>query len=370
VIWLAAPAVAGTVYFLLVLFAAVRHSVRRPLQSNFAPPVSILKPIRGRDPLFYEALLSHARQDYPEFELLFGVQDPNDPALIDIHRLIAEYPRIPMRVITVVPETPNGKVGVLIALAAAARFPTLLASDSDIVVEPGYLRRVVAPLEDPKIGLVTCLYRASGQSTAARFEALGIATEFMPSVLVARLIGVAEFALGSTMVVRAEHLRQIGGFAAIGDYLADDYQLGVRIHGLGLHIAFADTVVETNLGAASWSDIWKHQVRWALTIRVSRTGGYIGSVVTHATFWALCATAAGAWPVAVICLAVRMLAGIVVARSVLHANGAWWLIPARDLWGSAVWVTALFGSTVEWRGKRLVLRPDGRIQGLQWPNAK
>jgi ceramide glucosyltransferase len=365
VIWLAAPALAGTAYFLLVFIAAIRHGGQKPLRSNFTPAISILKPVRGRDLLFYEALVSHAKQDYPEFEILFGVQDPADPALIDINRLIAEYPSVPMRVITAVPETPNGKVGVLIALAAAARFPTLLVNDSDIVVEPGYLRRVAAPLEDPKIGLVTCLYRATGQSTATRFEALGIATEFMPSVMVARLIGVAEFALGSTMVFRKEHLDQIGGFAAIGDYLADDYQLGARIHGLGLHIAFADTVVETNLGAGSWGDVWRHQLRWSRTIRVSRTGGYVGSIVTHATLWALVAAAAGAWTVALICLAIRICAGVVTARGVLGAQGDWWLIPARDLWGSAVWATALFGSSVEWRGKKLALRPDGRIQGIQ-----
>jgi ceramide glucosyltransferase len=209
--------------------------------------------------------------------------------------------------------------------------------------------------------VVTCLYRASGQSAAARFEALGIATEFMPGVLVARLIGVAEFALGSTMAFRAEHLREIGGFAAIGDYLADDYQLGKRIHGLGLHIAFANSVVETSLGAGSWRDVWKHQLRWSRTIRVSRTGGYIGSIITHATFWSLVALMAGEWQVALVCLVIRMLGGIVTARTVLRAKGAWWLIPVRDLWGFALWTTALFGSTVEWRGKRLNLRPDGRI---------
>jgi ceramide glucosyltransferase len=365
VIWLAAPALAGIAYFLLVLIAAIRHGKQKPLRSVFTPPISILKPVRGRDLLFYEALVSHASQDYPEFEILFGVQDPDDPALIDINRLIAEYPAVPIRVITTIPETPNGKVGVLVALAAAARFPTLLVNDSDIVVEPGYLRRVAAPLEDPKTGLVTCLYRASGQSPAARFEALGIATEFMPSVMVARLIGVAEFALGSTMAFRRRHLEEIGGFAAIGDYLADDYQLGARIHGLGLHIAFAGTVVETNLGAGSWCDVWKHQLRWSRTIRVSRTAGYVGSFVTHATFWALVAAAAGAWTVAATCIAVRVASGIVAARHVLGARGNWWLIPVRDLWGSAVWATALFGSSVEWRGKKLELRPDGRIHGIQ-----
>jgi ceramide glucosyltransferase len=364
VIWPAVPAAASAAYFVLVLIAAFRNGRQRALRSSYTPPISILKPVRGRDLLFYDALVSHARQDYPEFEILFGVQDPTEPALVDIERLIREHPHVPMRIITFVPETPNGKVGVLIALAAAARFPTLLVNDSDIVVDPDYLRRVAAPLENPATGLVTCLYRASGQSTAARFEALGIATEFMPSVMVARLIGVAEFALGSTMAFRTETLARIGGFAAIGDYLADDYQLGARIHGLGLHIVIADTVVETGLGASTWRDVWKHQLRWSRTIRVSRTGGYIGSVITHTTLWSLITALAGAWQFALLCLAIRMVAGIVSARWVLGASGNWLLIPLRDLWGSAVWFTALFGSTVEWRGKKLRLQRDGRITGI------
>jgi ceramide glucosyltransferase len=253
----------------------------------------------------------------------------------------------------------------LIALAASARYPFLLVNDSDILVERDYLRKVMAGLEEKETGLVTCLYRATGQSFPARFEALGIATEFMPSVLVARLIGVAEFALGSTMAFRAEHLRAIGGFQAIADYLADDYQLGARIHGLGLHIAFADTVVETNLGIGGWKDVWTHQVRWSRTIRVSRSGGYLGAIVTHATFWCLVAALAGEWWIALASFGLRMAAGIVTARMVLDAEVAWWLMPVRDLWGFAVWCAGLFGSTVVWRHETLKLRSDGRIERIQ-----
>ncbi len=362
-IWLALPALAGAAYFLLSIVAALRLPARPP--SSFQPPVSILKPIRGRDLRFYEALVSHAIQDYPEFEILFGVRDPDDPALEDIRRLIAAYPHIPIRVIHHVAATANGKVGVLIALAAAAKHPYLLVNDSDIVVEPGYLANVMTELEDPRVGLATCLYRGRGQSFPARFEALGIATEFMPSVLVARLIGVAEFALGSTMAFRSEHLKQIGGFEAIADYLADDYQLGARIHALGLKIAFAASVVETNLGAGTWTDVWKHQVRWSRTVRVSRKGGYIGSVVTHCTFWCFVAALAGEWRIALACFFIRVAAGLVTGRLALHAEAPWWLMPVRDIWGFAVWCAGLFGTSVEWRGQTLKLRPDGRIQQVQ-----
>ena len=214
------------------------------------PPLSILKPIHGRDPRFYEAILSHAAQDYPEFEILFGMNTPDDPALQDIERLRREFPGLRIEIAIVPTTAPNAKVGVLEELARRARHAVFLVNDSDIVVEPGYLRAVTAPLANPGVGMVTCLYRAGAESWASRFEALGIATEFAPSVLVARLLGVAEFALGSTMVFRAEALRRIGGFAAIANYLADDYQLGRHIAQLGYRIEFAPVVVETHLGAA------------------------------------------------------------------------------------------------------------------------
>jgi len=323
----------------------------------------MLKPVHGRDPGFYEAIRSHAAQDYPDFEILFGLSDPQDPALEDIARLQREFPALHIEALVVAVETPNAKAGVLAELAKRARYPLLLVSDSDIRVEPGYLRAVAAPLADPRIGLVTCLYRARAESWASRFEALGIATEFAPSVMVARLLGQAEFALGSTMVFRASSLGAAGGFETIAEYIADDYQLGRRISALGLRIEFAPVVVETDLGAESWPRTWSHQVRWARTIRVSRPGGYFGYAVTHATPWAVLAFAAGLWQPAAAALALRMVAGVMSGavlgdRRVLRDL---WLIPVRDLFGFAVWLAGIFGRTVEWRGSKLRIAPDGRI---------
>jgi ceramide glucosyltransferase len=328
------------------------------------PPVSILKPVHGRDPHFYEAIRSYATQDYPEFEILFGAGNQQDPALPEIHRLAREFPERRVRVVHSTRQAPNGKVGVLADLAAAARHPVLLVSDSDIRVEPGYLQAVTAPLEDQDVGLVTCLYRGSAESWPGRWEALGIATEFAPSVLVARMLGVAEFALGSTMVLRARHLRQIGGFESIAAYLADDYQLGRHIAGLGLQIALSPSVVETNLAAETWSEVWRHQVRWARTIRVSRPGGYYGYVLTHATLWSLAAICGGAPRAGLTALAIRLVAGILIGTWTLRDFKVlryFYLIPCRDLWGFAVWVCGLFGDTVEWRGRRLRLTRDGKI---------
>ena len=363
-IWLALPALAAAGYYFLAIVAAFLWGRMSSWLPTRPSPVSILKPVHGRDPNFYAAIRSHAEQDYPEFEILFGVSDSADAALGDIQQLQREFPDRHISIAVVSTAAPNAKAGVLAELARQARYPLLLVNDSDIIVERDYLRAVTAPLADPAIGLVTCLYRARGESWASRMEALGIATEFAPSVLVARLLGVAEFALGSTMVFRAETLRRVGGFESLADYLADDYQLGLRISELGLRIAFAPAVVETDLGGGSWGQTWRHQLRWSRTIRVSRPSGYYGYAVTHATLWALVAFAAGAWWAGAIALAVRIAAGIAVGRGILrdcNVTRDFWLMPLRDLFGFAVWLAGLFGRRVQWRGRSLLLRPDGRI---------
>jgi ceramide glucosyltransferase len=371
VIWFAIPALAGACYYLLAIVSATlwRKSITAhhtaPDNDGWTPPISVLKPVHGRDPRFYEAILSHASQIYPEFELLFGLTNPDDPAIADIRRLQREFPSRRIEIIIVRTTAPNAKVGVMAELARHASYETLLVNDSDIVVAPGYLQTVVAPLRNPQIGLVTCLYRAHSESWASHWEALGIATEFAPSVLVARLLGQAEFALGSTMVFRAEALRRIGGFESIAKYVADDYQLGFHIRQLGYRIEFAPVVVETDLGAGSWGHTWRHQLRWSRTIRVSRPAGYYGYVVTHATFWALVAFAAHAWWAGAIALTLRMAAGVLIGSAILQDRGVlarFWLIPLRDLFGFAVWVAGAFGNRVQWRDRSLLLESGGIIR--------
>ena len=361
---LLAACVAGA-YQVLALAAAVRHLLSREPEPSHLPPVSILKPVRGLDPHFYEAIRSHAAQDYPEFEILFGLSDPADPAAGEIERLRAEFPERRIRIIHSETERPNGKAGVLIDLAAEARHPLLLAADSDVRVPAEYLRRLVAPLEDPRAGLVTCLYGALSDESAGRWEAIGIVSDFAPSVLVAPYMGVREFGLGSTLLFRASDLRRIGGFEAVADYLADDYQLARRITQLGLRVVLSTVAVETWLQGRSWSEVWQHQVRWARTVRVSRPGGYAGLPVTQATLWSLLAGLAGMWWVAVPLLALRLAVGLVVGVGVLKSRivaRRFYLIPLRDLWGFAVWMCGLFGDTVVWRGRRLRLARDGSIK--------
>ena len=352
----------GAVYNLLAVAGALKFRRKNEL-TDYRPPVSILKPVRGRDAQFYEAIRSHAAQRYPEFELIFGTADPADTALADIDRLRMEFPHVPIRIVHTANDAPNGKVGSLEILAREARYEVLLVNDGDISVEPDYLARVVGMLADRRVGLVTCLYRGRGSSMASRAEALGIATEFAPSVLVARLLSAGGFALGSTMAFRVEDLRSTGGFEAIREYLGDDYQLGARIAVLGKYVALSDSVVETNLGAGSWQDVWKHQVRWSRTIRVSRTAGYFGYLVTQATFWTIVAAGFGYWRIGLAGLAVRLVAALAAMSALGEKRDARVLmVPFRDLFGLAVWAAGMVGREVEWRGIRFRLLSDGRIE--------
>ncbi len=351
-------------YQFLALFAAIRHLLRREPPSDWTPGVSILKPVRGLDAHFYEAIRSHAVQDYPKFEILFGVGDPEDPAIAEIERLKADFPDVKIRLICSERKAPNHKVGVLEDLTREARHEILLVNDSDIHVSPDYLRQVVAPLEMERVGLVTCLYRAGSAHLPGRMEALGIATDFAPSVLVAPLVGVNEFGLGSTLVFRREQLEQIGGFAAIADYLADDYQLARRIVEHGFRVHLSRLVVETSLLGETWAEMWRHQLRWYRTIRLTKGKGYLGIPITQATMWAIVAAAAGLWWLAGALLAARLATGMLVGVAVLHCRVTAWyfpLIPVRDLFGMAVWAAGLVGKQVEWRGQKLRLSPDGRI---------
>ena len=297
-------------YQLLALFACLQARRRKSEIGSQPLPASILKPVHGADRALQNAIASHLALE-GQFELLCGVR-AGDPAV----NLLGRFPEV--RIVQCKTQTPNGKVGSLIDLERAATHPLLVVNDADIRVDPDYLRRVTAPLADPSVGLVTCLYRPEGDTFAARFEGLGVSTDFAPSALVARLVGVDEFAMGSTLAFRRADLKRIGGFEAIASYLADDYQLGHRIHALGLKCVLSDVIVSTRL-SGEWADVWRHQVRWARTIRVSKFAGYLGLPVTFATLWAVVAAASGEYRAALALLAVRMMMAIEAGWFVLEA---------------------------------------------------
>jgi ceramide glucosyltransferase len=222
---------------------------------------------------------------------------------------------------------------------------------------------VTSSLSDLRVGLVTCLYRAEAHDWPSRFEALAIATDFAPSTLVARLCGVSDFGLGSTLAFRRSDLERIGGFTAIADYIADDYQLGHKLHALGLRNIISDVVVSTRLSSGSWLGAWRHQVRWARTIRLSGGAGYAGLPITYASVWVVIAALFGLWWVALPLLALRFAMAF-ASGLVLGSADVWkyfYAIPLRDLCGVLVWAAGLFGHTVVWRDQQLALDAQGKI---------
>lgn len=359
---------AAAAYQVVALIACLFHLLRREQASFSFPGVSILKPIYGADDEFYRAIRSHAMLDYPRFEILFGIRNLEDTAIPHIERLQKEFPNIPIGITRCHTTTANGKVGALIDLSREARYEVRVVNDSDIRVEPDYLKRIVPPLADTRIGLVTCLYRATARSFPTTLEALGIATDFAPSTLVARLFGVNDFGLGSTLCFRAADLERIGGFETIADYIADDYLLGKRLSQAGHRIHLSRFVVETHLGSTSWREVWNHQVRWARTIRVSGGPGYYGLPLTNATLAAGLGVWLGWWQAAagllILRAAVGLSSGVAILRDPLTARW-WWLMPVRDLLGLAVWIAGLAGSEVVWRGRKFRLSSRGKLVSVK-----
>jgi ceramide glucosyltransferase len=372
--------VCSSFYFLLCLYSAasfIRGRTRSAVASDSPElrPVSILKPLKGTDPEMYESFRSHCLQDYPEYEIIFGVSDPDDPAIESVKKLQQEFPERQIGLI-VAPKIlgANVKVSNLAQMLPEARHEFLIVNDSDIRVPPDYLRRVVAPLASPTVGMVTCLYRGVAAATlGSRLEALGIATDFCAGVLAARqLEGDIRFGLGSTLAFRRTELERIGGFNSFVDYLADDYELGKRIADLGFTVELSDVVVETFLPSYDLGDFFAHQLRWARGVHDARAGGYLGLIVTFGLMWALLALAAShaawwAWIGLMITLLLRFAVASSVGRSVLQDRCVLknaWLIPLRDLIAVGVWIVSLFGHDVIWRGERFRLRA-GKLSRTQ-----
>ncbi len=336
----------------------------------FTPPVSILKPVRCLDAQAFENFASFCRQDYPVFELLFGVEDAADPVVPVIERLQREFPECRIRLLVTEPLGPNRKAGILHGLVAEAAYEILVISDSDMRVTPDYLGRVVAPLADEAIGLVTCPYRGAAALTfTARLEALHMGVTFLPSVMVARKFLAMRFAMGATVALRRADLERIGGFASIADYLADDFQLAVKISALGRRVCLSDYVVVSVLGATSLLEQWNREVRWARTNRVNRPREYPGMLLTLSTPLAallvpITGYAPSAWRVLLASILLRWVVGWVVTGCTGDSEARRWLIwlPVRDMFSGLVWAVGGIGRRVVWRGQEYFVLPDGRLQ--------
>lgn len=359
-------------YYVLCLWSAIAFLKTRSNPSgSFTPPLSILKPLKGTDPEIHESFRSHCLQDYPDYELVFGVSDPNDPAIAEVERLQKEFPQRAVRLVYCRENLgANTKVSNLVQMLREARFEYLIVNDSDIRVQPDYLRRVLAGLSDPAIGMVTCLYRGVAASTlGSRLEALGISSDFCAGVLAARqLEGGIRFGLGSTMAFRRSHLAAIGGFESIVDYLADDYELGRRIAEQGHKVQLSDIVVETFLPAYPLGGFLRHQLRWARGVRDSRPWGYVGLGITFGVVWALLTVALApsawwAWALLASIFLLRFAVAFVVGREVLgdhQVTSMIALVPLRDLIAFFVWLASFAGHTVDWRGASFRLK-NGKL---------
>jgi ceramide glucosyltransferase len=374
-------------YYVLCLWSGLRFlrgqqadkSVR-PTQA--CPPVSILKPLRGTDPEMYASFRSHCLQDYADYEIIFGVSDANDPAILLVEQLKAEFPQCAIRLMVCSEKLgANTKVSNLAQMVREARHEVLIVNDSDIRVEPDYLRRVLAPLSDAKVGLVTCLYRGiANSSLGSRLESLGISTDFCGGVLVAQTVeNGLHFGLGSTLVFRRRDLQAIGGFEAFADYLADDYQIGSRIAAFGMKVELSQVIVETFLPRYTLRGFAEHQLRWARTVRDSRYWGYVGLGLTFGLPWAVLVLlftrgAGWAWGLLAMTLALRTAVAVVVGKLVLRDRqvmGSLLLIPVRDVFAVLVWVFSFAGHGVAWRGDRFRLENGKLVRtGTEQPETR
>jgi ceramide glucosyltransferase len=359
--------VAGSAVFsLLSIFAALRFlATRRPAPSALEP-ISILKPLAGLDPGLESNLRTCFEQDYPAFEILFAVREEDDPAVEIVERLRKEYPHVPTRLLmTGEPPYANAKVFSLDRMMAAASNDLLVMSDSDIRTSRNLLRTVALEFQDPKLGIATCPYRAvSGPSFWSQIEAIGMNTDFLAGILVARSLEGMHFAVGPTIAARRSALNSIGGFDRLKDYLAEDFVMGKFAAEAGLGVILSAGVVEHHIGSTDFVHNATHRLRWTRSTRRSRPWGYVGQLFTMPLPLAIGLVAADVtwWPVAAAALAVRFAAAFVISRRVLNVKLPWVLLPVEDLAVFCFWVAGFFGNTIMWRGRRYKLYADGRFE--------
>lgn len=357
-------AAAGLVQGALSLVLARRFAARPAVVPGVRPPVTVLKPLHGDEPLLEEALASLCAQDYPGLQVVFGVQDPADPALRTVRRLRARYPALDVAVVVNAAQHGlNRKVSNLINMYPAAKHGLIMIADSDIHAEPGYLDQVVAALQAPGVGVVTTLYAGlrSNGSLVARLGAAGINHGFLPGNLLARALG-RQDCLGATMALRRETLERAGGFAALAGHLADDAMLGRHVRALGFSVALAGTVPATTVPESAMRALFDHELRWARTTQKLEPLGYALSAMQHPLAWATLGLAVApdvrwAWVVLLLTWGLRWLTtrGIERALGLSSGLGAWCL-PVRDLLSMAVLLASYGGDQVAWRGQ--ILRAD------------
>ena len=372
-------ALAPLAYYAVATFAAIRFfkCERAKVLPNFMPPVSVLKPVRGVDFASHDNFASFCRQNYPDYEILFCVNELSDPAVPLIQQVMAEFPQRRIRILSGAAQLgTNRKVNNLVLLAKAAQHEYLVQSDGDVRAGPNYLKEVVAPFVDSTVGVVSCFYRGIAQpNLGAELEAVGAASDFFAGALVADWMEGVTFALGASVATTKSWLGKMGGYEAIADYLADDYEIGNRVHKAGGRVLLSRESVWTMYPALSFRGFWEHQVRWARTVRLVRPASFLGLIVTHGLPWAVASAvvAPKAW------ISAGYLLGYLILRlGMAWTAGVWgvgdevlrrrlWLVPLRDAVHFVVWLAGFASNRVKWggveyeicEGRMMALRPHG-----------
>lgn len=368
---LAGCTLAANAYYLLSIVAAFKFFSRSNVNESKSLPVTIMIPLHGADFNAYDNYVRFCRQDYPQYQIIFGVRDAEDSSVPIVKQLISNFPDRDIT-LSVSEKTigTNLKVSNLQNMLEHVKYEQILIVDSDIRVTRDYLRKVLAPLADERVGLVTCLYRAAETPDfAAKLEAVGITAEFAPGVLMAWMLEGVKFALGSTMATTRTRLEAIGGFRAVADYLADDFMLGNLIAKDGFEVRLSDQVVETAMPPVGFGGMMRHQIRWARSTRISRPLGYLGLILTYGTALALLNVAVdGASTLSLMLLAVTLVVRLTMGWMIgVHWLGDkilrkyFWLVPVRDLLSFVIWCSSWVGKTVEWRGRVFEVAHDGKM---------
>lgn len=353
-------------------FAALRFPLhRRDTSTPFTPDITVLKPLKGADDFTERCLRTWFQQDYPaELQILFGVADASDPVCPIVEALRKQHPDVNARLV-ICPEDlgTNAKVSKLIQLSREAEHDVWVVSDADVSAPAYLLSQLVQPLSEDGVGVVSCPYSLANPSTPAMHcEAIAINADFWSQVLQARSMKPMDFALGAVMVTRRRDLERMGGFVALADCLADDYQLGHRIVRNGHRAELATVAVECWDPPQGWAAVWAHQLRWARTIRVCQPVPYFFSILSNPTLWplvwlVLCPGPNVAVAVGALLLLRALIAGNLqtrLTRSTAHWRWCW-LAPVKDLVQAAIWGCSFLGNRVAWRGRILRLKPNGTL---------
>ena len=358
------------VYCILVMVATSRYLSVVPPAALSTPGISILKPLCGHDEGLEENLRSFFVQEYANYEILFGVHRLDDPAVEVAEKIIQEYSGGPVKarlIVTGESPIPNAKAYSLNRLVREAQHGLLVMCDSDVRVEPDLLSRLAREFENSRVGLITCPYRAvPGESVWSKTEALGMNTELLGGVMVARMLEGMRFALGCTIAVRREVLEAMGGFGYLQEFLAEDFVIGQRTAEMGHEVLLSSAVIQHRIGGQTMLRNLAHRLRWARSTRRSRPAGYWGQLFTYPLPLALflVAVSSAAWPLLIVTVALRGAAAIATGEFVVHdpvLRRQWWLLPLQDLLGFLVWLGGFLGDKIVWRDRKCTVLRDGRL---------